>query len=160
MQRFDTLTCVYLPKPCCVVLLTTPTPQAALPLKDGIREFLRVLFRSPSSKIGAVILLLLVAVAIFAPAIALPEAVALNWLPRIAVAKPPYRLQQMSMNSAAPARIDGISVLIWRHSILGQSAIELHTAAAAVETVKAKLMLAVGMQLADTAHISYVATEL
>ena len=72
-------------------------------------------------------------------AIALPESVGLNALAEIAVPKPPYRLKQMSINSAAPARIDGTSVLIWRHFIQGQPVFELHTAAAALETVKLKL---------------------
>lgn len=72
-------------------------------------------------------------------AIALTESVGLTKLPEIAVPKPPHRLKQMSMNCAVPTRIDGISVLIWRHSFLGQSAFELHTAAAALETVRAKL---------------------
>lgn len=73
-------------------------------------------------------------------ATALPESVGLSWLAKIAVPKPPYRVQQMSLNSAAPTRIDGISVLIWRHSIQGQPVFELHTAVAALERVKAKLI--------------------
>lgn len=47
------------------------TPPAPLPLKTGeFRQFLQVLFRSPGAKIGAIILLLLMIVAIFAPLIA------------------------------------------------------------------------------------------
>lgn len=69
-------------------------------------------------------------------AIALPESVGWNRIAEIAVAKPPHCLKQLSINSAAPARIDGTSVLIWRHSILGQSALELQIAATALETLR------------------------
>lgn len=50
--------------------ITTPTPPTALPVKGGFGKFLRILLRSPSSKIGAVLLLILLIVALFAPAIA------------------------------------------------------------------------------------------
>lgn len=52
--------------------VTTPTPPTApLPVKTRkFGQFLRVLFRSPGSKVGAIILVLLILVAIFAPVIA------------------------------------------------------------------------------------------
>lgn len=51
--------------------ISTPTPPAPLPLKaKEFSSFLRVLFRSPGSKIGGIILLILIVVALFAPAIA------------------------------------------------------------------------------------------
>lgn len=42
----------------------------------------------------------------------------------------------MLVNCAAPARIEGVAVLVWRHPVLGQSAIELHTAVKDLETVE------------------------
>lgn len=51
--------------------LTTPPPTTPLPSKPKeFNSFLRVLFRSPGAKIGAIILLLLLVIAIFAPLIA------------------------------------------------------------------------------------------
>ena len=72
-------------------------------------------------------------------AIALSESVGLTLIPQIAVPIPPHRLKGMLLNCAAPARIEGTAVLIWRHLVLGQSAFELHTAVKDLETVKAKL---------------------
>ncbi len=60
--------------------LTTPTPPPA-PLPVETREFgrfLRILLRSPGAKIGAIILLLLIFVAIFAPVIAPFEPLAMG----------------------------------------------------------------------------------
>lgn len=51
--------------------LTSPPSTASLPTqRNEFRQFLRVLFRSPGAKIGGVILLVLIAVALFAPVIA------------------------------------------------------------------------------------------
>ena len=51
--------------------LTTPTPQAPLPTKTRkLSQFLRFFFRSPGAKVGTILLLLLILVAIFAPIIA------------------------------------------------------------------------------------------
>lgn len=72
-------------------------------------------------------------------AIALSESVGLTHLPQIAVAKPPHRLKGMLLNCAAPARIEGAAILVWRHFVLGQSAFELHTAVKDLETVKVRL---------------------
>ncbi len=73
-------------------------------------------------------------------AIALSDSVGLTHLIKIAVAKPPHRLEGMLVNCAAPARIEGAGVLVWRHFVLGQSAFELHTAVKDLETIKAKLI--------------------
>ncbi len=72
-------------------------------------------------------------------AIAIPETLLLNLLPQIASSKAPHRLEGLQLSCAAPARIDGISVLIWRHQLLGQPAFELHTALKDVEAVQAKV---------------------
>ncbi len=72
-------------------------------------------------------------------AIALPESVAGNILPKIAVVKPPHRLEGLQRNCAVPARIDGISVLIWRHQLLSQPVFELHTAVGDYQAIKVKL---------------------
>lgn len=59
----------------------------------------------------------------------------------IAVAKPPHRLP-LPINCAAPARIEGISVLIWRHSIAGKPALEIHTATQNLPLLQAKFCVA------------------
>ncbi len=74
-------------------------------------------------------------------AIALPDSAGLDLLPKIAITKPPYRLEGLALNCAVPARITGISVLIWRHPWLGDPGFELHTAARDTQAVRAKIML-------------------
>jgi len=49
-------------------------------------------------------------------------------LAKIAIAKPPFSLPSLALNCAAPARINGLSCLVWRHSIQHTETIELHTA--------------------------------
>lgn len=73
-------------------------------------------------------------------AIALPEAVALDLLPEIAVVKPLHHLEELPPNFAVPGTIDAISVLIWRHQLLSQSVFELHTAVGDTEAIKLKLI--------------------
>ncbi|MBD2102564.1 hypothetical protein [Leptolyngbya sp. FACHB-261] len=70
-------------------------------------------------------------------AIAMPEAEGLALLPKIAVAKLPHRLEGLQPNCAAPSRIDGISVLIWRHLYQGQAVFELQMAAKDAATIRA-----------------------
>lgn len=60
--------------------------------------------------------------------IALPDAIGMSYLLNLAIPTPPHRLTGLPLHCAAPARIDGISVLIWRHLIAQQPAIELHIA--------------------------------
>jgi hypothetical protein len=72
-------------------------------------------------------------------AIALPEAVGWHQRPGFAVPKPPHRLVGLLVDRAVPARINGISVLIWRHSVYGQPAFELHTATRDLERLHAVL---------------------
>jgi hypothetical protein len=69
-------------------------------------------------------------------AIVIPEALGLQRLPIIAQPKPPHRLQRLAVDRAILARIHTISVLIWRHAVLGQPVFELQTAARHVETVQ------------------------
>lgn len=71
---------------------------------------------------------------------ALPESVALNLLPKIAVVKPPHHLQELQPDCAVPGTINGISVLIWRHQLLSQPIFELHTAVGDAEAIKVKLI--------------------
>jgi hypothetical protein len=73
-------------------------------------------------------------------AIALPDAVGLDVLSQIARVKPPYRLEGLQRNCAVPAKIDNISVLIWRHQLLSQPLFELHTAVGDAEAIKVKLI--------------------
>jgi hypothetical protein len=72
-------------------------------------------------------------------AIALPDAIGMVHLQNLAVPKPPHRLTGLPLHCATPARIDGISVLIWRHLIAQQPAIELHTAANQVDVMMGKI---------------------
>jgi hypothetical protein len=57
--------------------------------------------------------------------IALPEAIGLDLLTKIAVPKPPYRLVGLQPNCAIPARINRISVLIWRHRLFSEQPVLL-----------------------------------
>lgn len=75
-------------------------------------------------------------------AISISESFGLKYLPQIAVAKPPHRLESLECDRALPARIDGISVLIWRHQVLEQQAFELHTSLKNLELISAKLGIA------------------
>lgn len=63
---------------------------------------------------------------------------AIDLLLNIAIPKPPHRLQ-LPIGGAAPARIDGVSVLIWRHLICEQPAFEIHTATKDLQFIQAKL---------------------
>lgn len=73
-------------------------------------------------------------------AIALPQFTALDLLPQIAVVRAPHCLEELPPNHAIPARLDGISVLIWRHQLLSESAFELHTAVRDAEAIEVKLI--------------------
>lgn len=72
-------------------------------------------------------------------AIAVPESARLTRLFELAVPKPPHRLIGIQPDCAAPARIDGISVLVWRHVVADQPAFELHAATKDLDTVRAKI---------------------
>jgi hypothetical protein len=61
-------------------------------------------------------------------ALFLAEATGLNYLPQVATPKPPYRLQSMPLHCAIPARIAGMSVLIWYHPVHAQPVFELQMA--------------------------------
>lgn len=67
----------------------------------------------------------------------LPEAVGLHRLPQIATPKPPYRLQSIPLHCAIPARIEGMSVLIWRHPVQSQPVFELQTALQHADSIQA-----------------------
>jgi hypothetical protein len=73
-------------------------------------------------------------------AVALPEAIALPLLCQRVTPKPPHRLLGLQQHRAIPGRMDGDSVLLWRHRMLGQSIVELQMAAKAKEAVQAKLI--------------------
>lgn len=72
-------------------------------------------------------------------AIAVPEVAGLELLPQLATTKPPHRLVGLQSNCAVPARIDHLSVVIWRHPLLGQPAFELQAAVQDMESIKATL---------------------
>jgi hypothetical protein len=67
----------------------------------------------------------------------LPETAFSQLLPA-AIPKPPYRLENLPLHCAAPARIDGISVLVWRHTIDGKAVLELHAAQRDLPQLRAK----------------------
>ena len=75
-------------------------------------------------------------------AIALPETIDWHQISSLAVPKPPHRLAGMACDRAVPARINNLSVLIWRHTIYGQPAFELHTATRDLEHVQTALQIA------------------
>jgi len=66
----------------------------------------------------------------------LPASVNPIQLADIAIAKPPFQLRSLALHCALPARIDGISVLVWRHLVHGQDQLELHTAVADVQRIE------------------------
>lgn len=72
-------------------------------------------------------------------AIAVPEAAGLELLPPIATTKAPYRLVELQPDCAVPAQIDHLSVLIWRHPLLGQPAFELQAVVQDIKAIKATL---------------------
>jgi hypothetical protein len=55
--------------------------------------------------------------------------------------KPPHRIAGLQLNCAAPGRINGISVLVWRHAIRKIPIIELHLAQKDIAAVEAILPL-------------------
>ncbi|MBF2000076.1 MAG: hypothetical protein IGS50_23305 [Synechococcales cyanobacterium C42_A2020_086] len=61
-------------------------------------------------------------------------------LAEIAVPKSPHRIAGLQMNCAAPGRIDGVAVLVWRHSAQGQPAVDLHLAASDRKIIQTKLL--------------------
>jgi hypothetical protein len=61
--------------------------------------------------------------------IQLSDAMTVSRLANVAIAKPPFSLTSLALNCAAPARINSISVLVWRHTIDHIETLELHTAA-------------------------------
>jgi len=67
--------------------------------------------------------------------LAIPEATALDLLPRIAVVKPPHHLEELPPNCAVPATIQEIPTLIWRHRLLSEAVFELHSAVQDAETI-------------------------
>jgi hypothetical protein len=69
----------------------------------------------------------------------LTESFGLLRLPQVAIPKPPYRLQALPLNCAIPARIDGMSVLIWHHSIQDQPVFELQMAVQHIQPIQAIL---------------------
>jgi hypothetical protein len=71
--------------------------------------------------------------------IILPEAIALDLLPQIAVTKPIYRLEAIAPHCALPARIENIAVLVWRHTLQGQAIIELQVSLQDQDALRAKL---------------------
>lgn len=56
----------------------------------------------------------------------------------IATPKPPHRLP-LPLHCAAPARIDGLSVLIWRRAIAGKPVLEVQTAQQHLHLIQEKL---------------------
>ena len=73
-------------------------------------------------------------------AIALPESVGFRQLPKLAIPKPPHRLAGMVVDRAVPVRINGFAALLWRHSVCGQPAFELHTASQNLERLVTALV--------------------
>jgi hypothetical protein len=71
-------------------------------------------------------------------AIVLPESAA-SKLVKLAVPKPPYRLDPMPLNCAAPSRIDNLSVLVWKHPVLRKPCFELQMALSDQRAIAAKL---------------------
>lgn len=61
-------------------------------------------------------------------AIALPDPIGMQILPHLALTKPIYRLDRLQPNCAVPARIGGLAIVVWRHSVDNSLAIEIQAA--------------------------------
>ncbi len=65
----------------------------------------------------------------------------------IAVAKPPHRLSGLADHCAAPARLNGKALLIWRHSVLGEPAVEFQMATCDQAAIKIQLESALPLKI-------------
>ncbi|MGJ3251469.1 MAG: hypothetical protein ACFE0J_10105 [Elainellaceae cyanobacterium] len=72
-------------------------------------------------------------------AIALPDERGMDMLPEIATTKPIYRLDSLRSNCAVPARVNGIAILVWRHSVSGTPILELHVALSNLDALQTLL---------------------
>lgn len=70
-------------------------------------------------------------------AIVLPDSLGAR-LAQMATPKLPHRLP-LPIGCAAPAQIDGVSVLMWRHLVCEQPALEMHAATKDLQFIQAKL---------------------
>lgn len=70
----------------------------------------------------------------------LPETLPLDRLAQVATPKPPFRLSTLALHCAAPVRIEGIAVLVWRHPVQGQDCLELHVAQESLARIRALLI--------------------
>ncbi|MBD2465070.1 hypothetical protein H6G89_29105 [Oscillatoria sp. FACHB-1407] len=71
----------------------------------------------------------------------LPHDLDIVQLSQIAIAKPPFSLPSLASNCAAPARIETLSVLVWRHTLQTSETLELHTAKHSLETLEQSLSM-------------------
>ncbi|MDX2214986.1 MAG: hypothetical protein SFY66_16985 [Oculatellaceae cyanobacterium bins.114] len=62
-------------------------------------------------------------------------------LSQMAIAKLPFSLTSLALNCAAPARIETLSVLVWRHTLQTTETLELHTARKSLEMLEHSLAL-------------------
>ncbi len=76
----------------------------------------------------------------------LPASVELDWA-SLAIPKPPHRLVGLANHCAAPARIDGLALLFWRHPVLGQPVIELQMAQPHQDQIKQRLLAALNLAI-------------
>jgi len=65
-----------------------------------------------------------------------PSDVMLHRLEQIALPKPPFRLQNLPLNAALPARINGTAMLIWRYFWQGTDLVQLHCAQGDVQKIR------------------------
>jgi hypothetical protein len=75
----------------------------------------------------------------------LPATLDLDWA-SFAIPKPPHRIVGLANHCAAPARIDGVAVLLWKHQ-LEQPVIELHMAQAHQSLIKTRLETALALKI-------------
>jgi hypothetical protein len=68
--------------------------------------------------------------------VTLPTDVNLAKLAQVAIAKPPFSLPSLALHCAAPARLETLSILVWRHTLQTSEILELHTAKQALNTLE------------------------
>jgi hypothetical protein len=66
----------------------------------------------------------------------LPPALDTVRLSQLAIAKPPFSLPALALNCAAPARIEALAVLVWRHTRQTTEILEFHIAKQSLETLE------------------------
>ncbi|MFQ3627916.1 MAG: hypothetical protein SNJ81_10115 [Cyanobacteriota bacterium] len=128
ISPFQSLTTTLQDRPCAVLRLCENNFRVALPPDLALDRLIPLLH--PQIWIGR---------SPYLAALTLPVEQGLSWLYQRATTKPLYTLQPLLGDRAVPARLDGIALLIWHHSWLGQPRLELHLATVDLPLVQTRI---------------------